>query len=189
MTITALWCRHINDNIIGFDEKIPWYVPSDLKKFKKVTLGQTLIVGRKTYESFPNRTLPNRKMIVISRDNSYELSDNDNHFLVSDLNKIKEFTDDLYLAGGESIYKIFMQNPELAPDFILDSVYEGELEAPQAGQNIIDISECIKIMQEQYVRDEFFIDVDNVKTFLWYKKDSGLKNSSKYAELLQKLEG
>ena len=57
MTKIAVWCRHDGDNLIGIGAKIPWHIPSDFRRFRKLTESEALVVGEKTYESFPNRTL------------------------------------------------------------------------------------------------------------------------------------
>ena len=62
MTKIAIWCRHDKDNIIGIGPQIPWHIPSDFKRFRRITNGTNIVCGQTTYESFPNRTLPNRKM-------------------------------------------------------------------------------------------------------------------------------
>ncbi|HIO89084.1 MAG TPA: dihydrofolate reductase, partial [Candidatus Marinimicrobia bacterium] len=57
------------EGIIGKDNSIPWHYPEDLKRFKKLTLGKTVIMGRNTWESIPEkqRPLPDRRNIVITR--------------------------------------------------------------------------------------------------------------------------
>ena len=59
-----------NNNIIGGDNKLLWHISEDLKRFKEITSGNTIIMGRKTFESLPG-VLPNRKHIVITRDKNY----------------------------------------------------------------------------------------------------------------------
>ncbi len=59
------------NNVIGKDNKLPWNIPEDLKRFKKLTLGHPIIMGRKTFESI-GRPLPGRLNIVISRNFSYQ---------------------------------------------------------------------------------------------------------------------
>ena len=54
-------------NIIGNENTIPWYVPEDLQYFRKTTQNHVVIMGRKTYESFPNGPLPKRLNIVLTR--------------------------------------------------------------------------------------------------------------------------
>lgn len=63
------------NNCIGKDGALPWHIPEDLAHFKKLTEGKTILMGRKTWESLPEkyRPLPNRTNIVITRQNSYAL--------------------------------------------------------------------------------------------------------------------
>ncbi len=60
------------NRVIGKDNKMPWHIPSELKRFKATTLGGTLIMGRRTFESI-GQPLPGRDMIVISRNPGYQL--------------------------------------------------------------------------------------------------------------------
>ena len=85
MTKVAIWCRHTGDNIIGIGAAIPWHVKSDFQRFRRITEGQTLVAGQKTYESFPGRTLPNRKIFVLTDDAGYEVADEKNHTAVHDI--------------------------------------------------------------------------------------------------------
>ena len=59
------------NNGIGLDNKLLWYNKDDLKRFKELTTGHSIIMGRKTFESLPNGALPNRINIVLTRDKSY----------------------------------------------------------------------------------------------------------------------
>ena len=62
----------IADNgVIGNANRIPWRIADDMKRFKALTIGKPMIVGRKTYESFPRRPLPDRTNIVVTRDWAY----------------------------------------------------------------------------------------------------------------------
>ena len=55
---------------IGLSNRVPWHIPADLKRFKALTMGHHLIVGRKTYESI-GRVLPGRTMIIVTRSKNY----------------------------------------------------------------------------------------------------------------------
>jgi len=59
------------DRVIGINNSLPWKLPSDMQWFRKHTLGKPVIMGRKTFESFGGRTLPERTNIVITRDKNY----------------------------------------------------------------------------------------------------------------------
>ena len=167
MTKIAIWCRHENDNIIGIGPNIPWYIPSDFKRFRRITEKSCITCGQTTYESFPNRTLPNRKIYVLSFDENYEVSDSDNHFVINDANVLRDFEDTLYICGGASIYKMFMQND--APDVIVDSCYKGELN-PELKGNPVDITACIDAMKTDYEKVSKDYNEDNVVTTVWVKK-------------------
>lgn len=91
-----------NDNIIGGDNKLLWHLSDDLKRFKRLTVGNTIIMGRKTYESI-GKALPNRKNVVITRDENYKLNDAE---VINDIDEIKSYNDDnCFIIGGGEIYK------------------------------------------------------------------------------------
>ena len=177
MTKVAVWCRHQGDNIIGIGPQIPWHVSSDFKRFKRITEGQNIVAGEKTYESFPNRTLPNRKIYVLTFNPEYEVSDSKNHFVVTNINEFKDFEQNLYISGGASIYKLFMSSSEkLMPDIVVDSMYKGELNPNLTGPKI-DISECIDILQKKYFRISIDYEQDNITTTVWVKKGDFVEQS------------
>ena len=177
MVKIAIWCRHLETSIIGMGSNIPWHVSSDFKRFKRITENKALLVGQTTYESFPNRTLPNRKIYVLTFNESYEVSDKENHFVVNDINKFKDFEQDLYVSGGATIYKLFMSlNEKLMPDIIVDSVYKGDLNPNLTGDKI-DITECVKIMNDKYFRISDEYELDNIITSVWVKKGDFVEQS------------
>ena len=96
------------NNAIGKDNDLIWSLPNDLKRFKKLTSGHCIIMGRKTFDSFPG-LLPNRKHIVISRNKNISFSDE-----VTVVNNfedaIRETGDDEnpFIIGGGQIYKLAM---------------------------------------------------------------------------------
>lgn len=69
MRIALIWAMSEN-RVIGRDNKLPWYLPNDLKYFKQITSGKPVIMGRKTYDSI-GRPLPNRTNIIITRDTGF----------------------------------------------------------------------------------------------------------------------
>jgi dihydrofolate reductase len=71
MSRIALVLAMSRNGVIGRDGGLPWHIPSELKRFKAITMGKPLIMGRKTWESLPRRPLPGRLNIVISRNGAY----------------------------------------------------------------------------------------------------------------------
>ena len=183
---TAIWCRHKGDNVIGIGPKIPWHVKSDFKRFKRITEGSTILAGEITYESFPNKTLPNRKIIVLSFNEKYEVSDKENHRVLTDAKQIINTAEDIYIAGGASIYKLFMQDQNIMPDVIIDSEYQKDLDTSFEGKKV-DISPCIDVMKSKYTKISKDYLLDDVITSVWIK-DERLKNKPLIANIISEIE-
>ncbi len=94
------------NNALGKDNDLLWHLPDDFKRFKKLTTGHKIIMGRKTFESFP-KPLPNREHIIITRDKTYKPrfeSCRVVHSLDDSLLAVKNDTISFIIGGGE-IYK------------------------------------------------------------------------------------
>lgn len=90
---------------IGFQNKLIYWLPNDLKRFKALTTGNTIIMGRKTFESLPKGALPNRRNVVISRNESLVLEGAEVfHSLEAALASCKD--EDVYIIGGEQLYRV-----------------------------------------------------------------------------------
>jgi len=98
------------NNALGKDNKLIWHLPLDFKRFKKLTSGHCIIMGRKTFESLPG-ILPKRKHIVITRQENYKVKEGVT--VVSSLEeaiKLAYKEDDTpYIIGGGEIYKQSME--------------------------------------------------------------------------------
>lgn len=113
------------NRVIGNNNKLPWNIPEDLKRFKDITSGHPIIMGRKTYESI-GRALPNRTNIIVTRDTNYQAA---GCIVVNTLddaiNQAKQVeTDQICIIGGGEIFRQAMP--------IVDKLYlttiEGEFE-------------------------------------------------------------
>ena len=93
------------NNEIGFGNKLPWYLPDDLKRFKKTTRGHTVIMGRKTYESI-GRLLPERKNIIITRDKNYKAEDAVIVFSIEEAREECKSEKEAFVIGGGEICKL-----------------------------------------------------------------------------------
>ena len=71
MTIVVCVVAMADNGVIGMAGDIPWRIPDDMKRFKALTLGKPVVMGRKTWESLPKRPLPGRTNIVVTRDAAY----------------------------------------------------------------------------------------------------------------------
>ena len=106
------------EGIIGKDNTIPWHYSEDLKRFKRLTIGKTVIMGRNTWESLPIKPLPERRNIVITR----SLIENVECF--KSINEaLKTCEGDIWFIGGAGIYEEAMDLADcidmtLVPDSI-----------------------------------------------------------------------
>ena len=93
---------------IGKDNELLWHISEDLKRFKRLTWGNAVIMGKKTWESLPRKPLPGRKNIVLT-DNPKELIENSvTAYSIDDaLNKCAS-DEEIFIIGGGSIYRQFM---------------------------------------------------------------------------------
>lgn len=129
------------NNIIGGDNKLLWHIPEDLKRFKEITSGNTIIMGRKTFESLPG-VLPNRKHIIITRDKNYSV-DNPNveviHNLSEVINKYKNMPEMAFIIGGGEVYNQLIHSVD---KIFLTKVYKsfnGDTTFPQIDFNEFNI--------------------------------------------------
>jgi dihydrofolate reductase len=93
------------NHVIGRDGKLPWHLPSDLKHFKKTTMGYPLIMGRKTFESI-GRPLPGRDNIVLTRDPSFEIEGCIMVHSLEDAIKHCSPEDKAFIIGGAEIFNL-----------------------------------------------------------------------------------
>jgi len=90
---------------IGVDNKLPWRLSADLKRFRELTMGHHIIVGRKTFESI-GKPLPGRQMIVVTRDRSYEAEGCEVVHSIEDAMKLSRDRgeSEVFICGGAEIY-------------------------------------------------------------------------------------
>jgi dihydrofolate reductase len=94
-----------DDGSIGKDLELLWRLPADMKHFKNLTTGHTILMGRKTFESLPKGALPNRKNVVVSTSKDMEFKDC--YVYDSLLEALETHSDDgeIFIIGGATIYK------------------------------------------------------------------------------------
>lgn len=92
-----------SNGVIGVDNVLPWRIPADLRRFKLLTVGHTLVMGRKTYDSI-GRSLPGRRTVVVTRQPDWSAPGVEvAHSLTAALNLAD--SNEIYVAGGGEIYR------------------------------------------------------------------------------------
>ena len=132
---------------IGYENKLLYWLPSDLKRFKQLTTGHTIIMGRRTFESLPKGALPNRRNIVLSR-NVTELPGCDVYPSLEVALQHCSQDEDIYIIGGSSVYE---QALPLADRLCLTEIAD----TPAAADAFFpDYSEWHEVWHEGHTKDE-----------------------------------
>lgn len=119
-----------NDRVIGYQNKLPWHLPADLKWFKQCTLGKPIIMGRPTYESI-GKPLPGRLNIVLTNDFSYQVAGCEVvHSVDAALDAAGE-TSEVMIIGGARIYECFMPFIEKMYLTLIDHPFPGDAYFPK----------------------------------------------------------
>jgi len=138
------------NNVIGKDNKLIWHLPEDLKRFKQLTTGHTIIMGRKTFESL-GRVLPNRKHIVLTKDTSFQI-DNQNVEIVNDIKELDKYIkleEECFVIGGAIVYAQLMPKVEKMYITKIHKKFDGDAYFP-----VIDEENWIILEKSQGVKDE-----------------------------------
>lgn len=139
-----------NNNVIGKDNKLIWHLPEDLKRFKKLTTGHNIIMGRKTFESL-GRVLPNRKHIVLCNDANLKI-DNENVEVLNDINLLDKYInsdEENFVIGGATIYKLLLPKADKLYLTKINENFEGDVYFPEIKQE-----EWKAISKEKGIRDD-----------------------------------
>lgn len=139
-----------DNNVIGKDNKLIWHLPEDLKRFREITTGHTIIMRRKTFESL-GRVLPNRKHIVLTRDKSYQV-DNENVEIVNDIERLEEYInpeEENFVIGGAIIYRQLMSKVDKLYITRIHEKFEGDAYFP-----VINEEEWKETERYQGIKDD-----------------------------------
>ena len=136
------------NNALGKDGDLVWHLPDDFKRFKKLTTGFQIIMGRKTFESFP-QPLPNRTHIVITRNRDYTKEGCIVVHNLEDALKIAEEDTQPFIIGGGEIYKLALNASEKIELTRVHDTFEADAFFPE-----IDLSKWELINEEFHEKDE-----------------------------------
>ena len=130
MRVNVIWAEAA-DRIIGNRGTLPWHLPEDMRRFKELTMGSTVVMGRVTWESLPEkvRPLPGRRNIVISRQASYDAPGAE---VVSSLDDAFTLAADdvVWVIGGAEIYAQALPHADRVVRTRVHLDVEGDVRAP-----------------------------------------------------------
>jgi dihydrofolate reductase len=147
------------NNELGLDNKLIWHIKEDLKRFKKLTTGHSIIMGRKTFESI-SKALPGRLNIVLTKNKNFKFK---NVSTASNINEAIELTKDdeqPFIIGGSEIYSLFINMAQTIELTRVHNNFKADTFFPD-----INFGKWNKIYEEKF-------NLDNLPySFITYKKN------------------
>ena len=129
--MVSLIVAHAKQNVIGFNGDMPWSLPADLKGLKKLTTGNTIVMGRKTYETL-GRPLPNRRNVVLTANTDFTAEGID---VIHSIDEIKDLPDKVFIFGGSTIYNQTMHLVDEMYITVIDEQFAGDTFFPDYDLN------------------------------------------------------
>ncbi len=121
-----------NNSVIGNKNSLPWHLPADLKYFKEMTMGKTIVMGLKTFESVGGKPLPGRKTIILNNDDNYNVPEG---CIVAgsieELLKITYNDNEIMVCGGASVYRQFLAIADRLYLTFIHHDFEGDAYFPE----------------------------------------------------------
>jgi len=130
VTITFYLARAKN-GVIGVDGKLPWHLPADLKRFKALTMGKPMVMGRKTFESFPS-PLSGRRHIVLTRDRAWSAPGAEVAHTPGDALALAG--GDIAVIGGAEVFALFLDRADRIELTEVDCTPGGDAIVPDFGR-------------------------------------------------------
>jgi len=131
--MTFVWAED-SKGLIGNAGTLPWNLPSDMKHFVKVTKGDVVVMGRKTYESIPNRPLKNRINIVLTNNKNYRA---DGAIICHSKQEVLDYIQEnniqkpIHVIGGTSLFEMFKDKVNVLYRTTIDASFEGDTYMPE----------------------------------------------------------
>ena len=127
--IILIWAED-EQGCIGKDNALPWHLPADLAYFRKQTLDHTVVMGRKTFESFGSRILPRRKNVILTRDKTFVAENAEVCYSKEDVLSLSE-KEQIYIIGGAEIYTLFWEHADFLLQTKIHHTFDGDTFFPK----------------------------------------------------------
>lgn len=127
--VLALIAAVASNGVIGHDGALPWRLPEDLRRFRELTTGHAIIMGRRTWNSLPH-ALPGRQNIVVTRQPSFTANDADVASSLDDALARVQRPDPAFCIGGGELYRVALSRAQLAYITEIDADFHGDATFP-----------------------------------------------------------
>jgi dihydrofolate reductase len=123
------------NNAIGKNNELLWYLPKDLRHFKTITSGHTVIMGRKTFESV-GKPLPKRRNIIITRNTEFAVEGAEVVHTIEDALELCKADEEVFIIGGAEIYKMAMKHTDKIYLTVVHENFEADAFFPEIDWNL-----------------------------------------------------
>jgi len=147
MNLSIIVAKATN-NVIGNNNTLIWHLPSDLKYFKKLTTGNTIIMGRKTFDSI-GKPLPNRRNVIITRNSNLKIEGCEVVNSLEEAIQLSSSDENVFIVGGADIYRQSMTMAQTLYVTEVHAEFNGDSYFPE-----IEPSKWIEIKREDHNADE-----------------------------------
>jgi dihydrofolate reductase len=138
-----------DNGVIGIENRLPWKLPADMKWFRRHTLGKPVVMGRKTFESFGGRTLPDRLNIIVTSDRSYQVSGAIVVHSIDEALSAAGEVAEVMIIGGASFYEQMLPRADRFYLTLVHAEVEGDAWFPE-----FDRSEWQEVDRHDFDADE-----------------------------------
>lgn len=126
----SLIVAHDKNQVIGYENKMPWHLPGDLQYFKDMTMGKPIIMGRKTFESI-GRPLPGRRNIVITRNEAYSASGIETVPSLDAALALVNEVPEIMVIGGAQIFELALPLADKLYITLINNEFKGDTYFPR----------------------------------------------------------
>lgn len=163
--IISIIAAMAENRVIGIDNSLPWKLPSDMKWFRQHTLGKPIVMGRKTFESFGGRTLPDRPNIIVTRDTKYKV---DGATVTHSIDEALQVASDVagdsaevMIIGGASFYEQMLPKADRLYLTFVHAAIEGDAWFPEYDESEWQETERVEVKaDEKNPHDHTFVIFD-----------------------------
>ncbi|OOZ38787.1 dihydrofolate reductase [Solemya pervernicosa gill symbiont] len=148
MIVSLIWAMD-EQRLIGVENRLPWKLPADMKWFRRHTLGKPIVMGRKTFESFGGRPLPERTNIVITRDPDYSAEGAVVVHSIEEALAAAGEVEEVMIIGGASFYEQMLAQADRIYFTKVHGQFEGDAWFPE-----FDLSPWRETLREEQPVDE-----------------------------------
>jgi dihydrofolate reductase len=150
MTTISIIVAIANGGAIGANNDLLWHLPNDLKRFKSLTTGHTVIMGRKTFESLPKGALPNRTNVVITRNRQASFEGCEMFDNLSDAINNHQQEDEIFIIGGAQIYEqAIALTDKLYITYVQHTFEQADVYFPEINKSDWVLTECIDFPKDE----------------------------------------